>query len=114
MMCRPCPIRVQAMIGTWPDFSGIFGHGIQAIFWTLLSYSRDTGWVLSIYKQFLGHGVPCPEFILATTGRKQIFRHTKATRCANQVRDEGSFASILGSFLDTVCMPSLRRGRNVA
>ncbi|CAA3008309.1 Hypothetical predicted protein [Olea europaea subsp. europaea] len=102
----PCLGDILATEEKHPDFQeflGIFGQ-FQG----------------TVCRPFSGHFLaiagtqprPCPGLVLATSGRKQIFRHTEATWCADQVRDEGSFAGILGSFLDTVYMPSLGRGRD--
>ncbi|CAA2954905.1 Hypothetical predicted protein [Olea europaea subsp. europaea] len=103
--------------GTFPGISGLFlgrvsGHGMQAIFWTLPGYSRDTAWVPSISKQFLGHGVqtmskmrPCPGLVLATTRCKQIFRHTKAARCQDMSGMQERSQAFRGYFWGTVCRP---------
>ncbi|CAA3008322.1 Hypothetical predicted protein [Olea europaea subsp. europaea] len=114
-------------VGNQPNFQAFLGHGAQAISWLrrgrrqifrytktarCTSHVRDAGTFPGIFGQLSRHGVPCLVRVLTTavmqanfqehkasTGRRQILKHTKAAHCAGHVRDAGTFPGIFGQLL---------------
>ncbi|CAA2952721.1 UDP-D-apiose/UDP-D-xylose synthase 2 [Olea europaea subsp. europaea] len=117
-VCRPCPRRVMAKVGTEPDFQAILGsfvekvagyvqdaagthpdfqavcgHGVQAKLETHPSYGREAARFLGIYRQFLGIGVE------AQSGTRHCHDKTKP---AFQAFLGNFWVAMFGMFLDHV------------
>ncbi|CAA2955351.1 Hypothetical predicted protein [Olea europaea subsp. europaea] len=95
-----CISHVKDTLGTQPNFQAFLGS-FRA---QCIGHFLDASWLQQ------GHSLgsrPCPGLVLATTGCKQIFRHTKATRCADQdtVAMQPDFQAFLGDFWDMMCRP---------